>query len=72
MGFSGEVNDRIDIVLYKYFPDQFLVTNIAFNKVIIGICLDIFQVSFITGVGDCIQVGDTQVLVMIDDVVDKI
>ena len=67
MTLSSEVDDAINIITFHDVEHQIKVTNVGFDKVIVGFVLNILQVRQITGVSELIHVVNVVLEVLVDE-----
>ena len=71
MGLRREVDDEIRVILPDERRHQLLVADIAVDKDVPLVVLDILQVLQIAGIGQGVQIDDANVRILFQHVVDK-
>ena len=72
VAFRREVDDVVGVILDNQVGDQRLIADIPLHKDMTGIPLDVLEVLQIAGIGQLVQVHQTDILVFLQHVVDKV
>ena len=72
VALGSKVDDVIRVIFGDQVSDKSLIADIALNKDMAGIVLDIFQVFQVAGIGQLIQVDQADILVFFQHIVDKV
>ena len=71
MGLRREVDDVVRVILPDERRHKLLVADIAVDKEVPGVVLDILQILQIAGIGQGVQIDDANVRVLFQHIVDK-
>lgn len=71
MGLRREVDDEIRVILPDEGRHKLLVADIAVDKDVPLVVLDILQVLQVAGIGQGVQIDDANVRVLFQHIVDK-
>ena len=58
MALRGEVHHRVRLIFRKNLPQQLFVTDIAVDKHVVRIALDILQIHQVAGIGELIEINN--------------
>ncbi len=66
MGLRRKVDDAVDLLFLHEFEDALKVADVHLHKPVVGLVLDVLQISQVTGIGQFVQVDDPVLRVLVD------
>ena len=72
MAFCCKIDNIVKVVLLEKLCHKFLITNIALNKHMARITLDVFQVFKISRICKLVQIYEQDVIVLFKHIVDEV
>ena len=67
MAFGCQMDNAVDVFLLHQFVDSLEVANIQLYELVVGLTLDVFQISQVSGVCQLIQVNDLLFRIFVDE-----
>ena len=67
MGFRGEVDDAVHVVLGDDFEDRLEVADVGLDEGVVGLVLDVLEVREVARVGQLVQVDDPVVRILVHE-----